>query len=116
MLLARASVEQMQHSMVTLNSIAELRRPKETAEFFDSLSTDEQVERLDDLLSRTRFAAETGQTPYVCLLDTGVNRGHRLISPALAAGDLHTVEPGWGVPTMRMVMVPRWRGWLSQAT
>ncbi len=95
-LLARASVEQMQHSMVTLNSIAELRCPKETAEFFDSLSPDEQVERLDDLLSRTRFAAETGQTPYVCLLDTGVNRGHRLISPALAPGDLHTVEPGWG--------------------
>ena len=49
-LLARASVEQMRHSMVTLNSIAELRRPKETAEFFDSLPPDEQVEWLDDLL------------------------------------------------------------------
>ena len=36
-LLARASVEQMRASMVTLNSIAELRRPKETADFFDSL-------------------------------------------------------------------------------
>ena len=36
-LLARASVEQLRASMVTLNNIAELRRPKETAEFFDSL-------------------------------------------------------------------------------
>ena len=70
-LLVRASVEQMQHSMVTLNSIAELRGPKETAEFFDSLPPDEQVEWLNDLLSQTRFAPETGQTPYVCQLDTG---------------------------------------------
>ena len=36
-LLMYASVDQMQSSMVTLNSIAELRRAKETAEFFDSL-------------------------------------------------------------------------------
>ena len=95
-LLVYASVNQMQHSIVTLNSIAELRRPKETAEFFDSLPADEQIEWLDDLLDRTRFADETDQTPYVCLLDTGVNRGHRLLDPVLASDDLHTVEPGWG--------------------
>ena len=95
-LLVYASVNQMQHSIVTLNSIAELRRPKETAEFFDSLPADEQIEWLDDLLDRTRFADETDQTPYVCLLDTGVNRGHRLLVPVLASDDLHTVEPGWG--------------------
>ena len=95
-LLVHASVNQMQRSIVTLNSIAELRRPKETAEFFDSLPPDEQVEWLDDLLDLTHFADETGQTPYVCLLDTGVNRGHRLLAPALASDDLHTVKPGWG--------------------
>ena len=95
-LLVYASVNQMQHSIVTLNSIAELRRPKETAEFFDSLPADEQIEWLDDLLDRTRFVDETDQTPYVCLLDTGVNRGHRLLDPVLASDDLHTVEPGWG--------------------
>ena len=94
-LLTYASVEQMQRSMVTLNSIAELRRAKETAEFFDSLRPDEQLPWLDDLLSRTRYTVETDETPYVCLLDTGVNRGHRLLTPALAVSDLHTVEPGW---------------------
>ena len=94
-LLTYASVEQMQRSMVTLNSIAELRRAKETAEFFDSLRPDEQVPWLDDLLSRTRYTVQTDETPYVCLLDTGVNRGHRLLTPALAVSDLHTVEPGW---------------------
>ena len=94
--MARAAVEQMERSMVTLNSIAELRRPKETADFFDSLERDEQAEWLDDLLHRARFAAEADGTPYACLLDTGVNRGHRLLAPALDAADLHTVEPGWG--------------------
>ena len=93
--MARAAVEQMERSMVTLNSIAELRRPKETADFFDSLERDEQAEWLDDLLDRAQFAAEADDTPHACLLDTGVNRGHPLLVPALDAGDLHTVEPGW---------------------
>ena len=95
-LLAFASVDQMQRSMVTLNTIAELRRAKETADFFDSLRLDEQDEWLDELLTRIRYPVETDEAPYICLLDTGVNRGHRLLTPALAANDLHTVEPGWG--------------------
>ncbi len=94
--LAQATVEQMRASMVTLNSIAELRRPKETAEFFDSLLPAEQLEWLEDLLARTRYPFSAEDVPYVCLLDTGVNRGHRLLAPALALADLHTVEPGWG--------------------
>lgn len=54
-LLVSASVDQIQRSMLTLNSIAELRRPKETAEFFDSLEPGEQREWLNDLLGRTSF-------------------------------------------------------------
>ena len=95
-LLAQATVKQMRASMVTLNNIAELRRPKETAEFFDSLPPSEQQEWLEDLLARTRYASNDQDVPYVCLLDTGVNRGHQLLAPALATEDLHTVEPGWG--------------------
>ena len=94
--MARAAVGQMERSMVTLNSIAELRRPKETADFFDSLEGDEQADWLDDFLDRARFAGEADDTPHACLLDTGVNRGHPLLAPALDAADLHTVEPGWG--------------------
>ncbi len=95
-LLAQASVKQMRASMITLNNIAELRRPKETAEFFDSLPASEQQEWLEDLLARTRYPSSDEDIPYVCLLDTGVNRGHGLLAPALATEDLHTVEPGWG--------------------
>lgn len=95
-LLVYASKAQMQRSMMTLNSIAELRRAKETADFFDSLSPEEQPEWLEELLGRTRFAGEDESAAYVCLLDTGVNNGHPLIQPALSDPDLHTVEPAWG--------------------
>ena len=95
-LLVSASLEQMQRSMLTLNSIAELRRAKETAEFFDSLRPAEQQDWLNELLERTQFADVADEVPRVCLIDTGVNRGHPLLGPALDAGDLHTVEPGWG--------------------
>lgn len=95
-LLVYGSAQQMSRSMMTLNSIAELRRAKETAEFFDSLTLDEQSDWMDEILIRTRYAGPGQQAPYVCLLDTGVNNGHPLIAPALVDQDVHTVEPAWG--------------------
>ena len=94
--LLRASVVQMQQSMLVLNSIAELRRARETAEFFDSLMPDEQQEWLENLLGRSIYPLEGDAVPHVCLLDTGVNRGHRLLAPAIGTADVHTVEPAWG--------------------
>ena len=79
-----------------LNSIAELRRAKETAEFFDALEPEMQPAWLDNLLQRSRFPGVEDPVPHVCLLDTGVNNGHPLIEPALSVDDLHTIEPGWG--------------------
>jgi hypothetical protein len=95
-LLVRTSASVMRESIMTLNSIAELRRGKETAEFFDSLRPGEQPEWLKDLLERSDFSGPEDNVPYVCILDTGINRGHPLIAPALAEADLHTVEPSWG--------------------
>lgn len=82
--------------MVTLNSIAELRRAKETADFFDSLSRLEQREWLDELLNRIRYSASREDVPYVCLLDTGISLGHKLLEPAIDSDDVHTIEPAWG--------------------
>lgn len=95
-LLVYGSADQMSRSVVMLNSIAELRRAKETAEFFDALPPEEQSEWLDEFLRNAEFAGPDQSSPYVCLLDTGVNNGHPLIAPALADPDLHTVEPAWG--------------------
>lgn len=96
-LLVYATVEQMQGSMLVLNNVAELRRAKSTAEFFDSLMASEQSEWVSDLLARTTFAQPAATVPHVCLLDTGANRGHPLLAPALNAADLHTVDPNLGV-------------------
>lgn len=96
-LLMYGSQEQFSASVMTLNCVAELRRAKDTAEFFDGMGVDEQRQWVNDLVDRTQFAGDGDEVPYVCLLDSGVNRGHPLLAPLLAGGDLHTVEPGWGV-------------------
>ena len=95
-LLMRGSRAQLTQSMMVLNSVAELRRAKETADFFDALPPEEQPEWLDDLLARAEFVGANEEVPHVCILDTGINNGHPLLAHALADIDLHTVEPGWG--------------------
>jgi len=95
-LLAYGSAAQMKQSVLTLNSIAELRRAKETAEFFDALPPEEQPAWLDDLRARLTVPGDDADVPHVCVLDTGVNHAHPLIAAGLAVPDLHTVEPGWG--------------------
>lgn len=94
-LLVHTSSGQMKRSAMVLNSIAELRRAKETAAFFDELPPAEQPEWAGDLLWRSRYPEPDEDVPHVCLLDTGINNGHRLLGPALADNDRHTVEPAW---------------------
>lgn len=91
------SENQLTASRHTLNCVAELRRAKQTAEFFLGLPKAEQHVASSALLSRMQFDSPNRNTPYVCVLDTGVTRAHPLIAPLLAVGDMHTVNPGWGV-------------------
>jgi hypothetical protein len=95
-LLMSGSRGQVTQSMMVLNSVAEFRRAKETADFFDSLAPEEQPAWLEEFLQRIQFAASDNATPHVCILDTGINRAHLLLEPALRDTDCHTVEPGWG--------------------
>lgn len=96
-LLIYGSAGQMKRSIMILNSIAELRRAKETADFFDSLHPEEQHQWVDELIDRLTLQADDANAPYVCLLDTGVNSGHPLLQYAISDDDKHSVEPGWGV-------------------
>jgi hypothetical protein len=91
------SQQQFSTSVMTLNCVAELRRAKETAEFFDGMRPTEQQDWVDETLTRLTVAGEDHATPRVCLLDSGVNRGHPLLAPFLSTADLHTVNPAWGV-------------------
>lgn len=75
-----------------LDDLAELRRARETAAFFRTLPAPEQMEFIQDLLDRSSFPGEAA--PAVCVLDTGVNRGHPLLAPALADSNLLACR-GW---------------------
>jgi hypothetical protein len=66
-----------------LNCVAELRRAKETAEFFGSMTPLEQQQWVDETLARLTVPPDDDSVPRVCLLDSGVNRGHPLLSPFL---------------------------------
>lgn len=90
----KGSKQQITRSMMLLNHVAEIRRAKETAEFFDSMAPLEQHEWVQELLNRTTFT--TGDVPHVCILDTGMNRAHPLLSQAINTADLHTNNPAWG--------------------
>ncbi|MBN9576400.1 MAG: S8 family peptidase [Alicycliphilus denitrificans] len=95
-LLMYGSQQQLSRSVMTLNCVAELRYAKETAEFFDGMDVGEQRQWADDLLRRAQLQP-ADDAPRVCLLDSGVTRAHPLLEPLMDAGDLHTVEPAWGV-------------------
>ena len=76
-------------------AIAELRLAKTTADFFTGMTSTQQTAWVDSLAAQLR--APAADAPAVCLLDTGLNRGHPLLAPATHAADLHTYKPAWGV-------------------
>lgn len=91
------SQKNLAKSMMILNCVAELRRAKETAEFFTSLKIQDQREWSNDLKTRTTFAPDVDTTPRICLLDSGVNGGHPLLVPLITANDTYTINQAWGV-------------------
>lgn len=91
------SEQKFSRSVLLLNCVAELRRAKETAEFFMSLNSNEQAEWAVDARARLTVAPANDATPRVCMLDSGLNRGHALLEQLVEPDDLHTVEPTWGI-------------------
>ena len=83
-------------ALFACRGITELRRGSDTPSFFVEDERENQHGWADDLAERIVWPGS--DVPRVCLLDTGVNRAHVLIEPALAEGDLLTVNPDW-VPT-----------------
>lgn len=89
------SEAQLSQSVLLLNCVAELRKAKDTAEFFDGMGIEEQGAWMDDMLAHAVWP-DAG-APHVCLIDSGVNRGHPMLAPLLDGPDQHTVNPAWGV-------------------
>lgn len=97
--LVRASANQLNRHIFSLNVLSELRRAKELADFFTGMSRNEQADWVLDLNARLRPSDST--SPVVCLLDTGVNNNHPLLAHSLADDDMHAYEPAWGVTDTR---------------
>jgi len=76
-----ATAEQLSASLDVLNDLAEVRRAKETATVFADMAPEEQGEWAKELLARTTTAVAAA--PAVCVLDTGVTRGHPLLAASL---------------------------------
>lgn len=77
------------------DAIAELRRANDTPIFFTDAVAGDQHAWVDALAERIVWPG--GDAPAVCMFDTGVNRGHALIEPALATEDLFTLNEDWDV-------------------
>jgi hypothetical protein len=89
----RATVELM---MFATDAIAELRFANDTPTFFIDDFQGEQHEWVDGLAERIVWPGN--EAPAVCILDTGINRGHALIEPALTPEDMHALnQEDWGV-------------------
>jgi len=74
--------------------IAELRRASDSPTFFlEELQGDEH-EWADEYAERVIWPGK--DTPTVCLLDTGVNRGHPLLEPAIAEDEIDAIKAEWG--------------------
>jgi hypothetical protein len=93
--LVRGTVEHLSQGADILGIIAEVRRAKATADFFDDLPVAQQHDHIDALIQRV--LGPPADAPPVALLDTGLNRGHPLLAPIITDGDLHAHTPGWGV-------------------
>ena len=113
--LVRATREQLSRGAEILGIIAEVRKAKVTADFFSSLTPNEQHAWGDELLQRVSLP--NAGAPVVGLLDTGVNRGHPLLSQIIAT-TIARRSSQLGAHTILTVMATgrRWRALLSTAT
>jgi hypothetical protein len=75
-------------------SISRLARARRMAEFLIAATPDQQALAMDEFLTRVRLPQ--GLANSLCILDTGVNREHRLLAPVISAADCHAYRDEWG--------------------
>jgi hypothetical protein len=92
--LVRSTPAQLAASIDVLSDVAEVRKAKEAATGFVDMGPEDQGEWAKEL--RDRVTPPSADAPAVCVLDTGVTRGHPLLETSLDAGDCQSCDPAWG--------------------
>ena len=93
--MVRSTAEQLSKTLLYSDRLAELRKPKEAADFFTSLNNDDASDWVEDLKNRT-INRTSEESVIICLLDTGVNRGHPLLEEFLLPRNMDSIKPEWG--------------------
>jgi len=93
-LLIKASREQLSRLIESSDKITEYRAAVQVATEITEMENRDQAKLVEELVRRARFDESD---VVVCILDGGVNNGHRLLQPLLDANDMHAVLSHWGV-------------------
>ncbi len=93
--LLKATRSELEGSLELLNTLTEVRKFRSSSIGLTDLSGAEQHEWIDEAIDRIQWPSESA--PAVCLLDTGVNRGHKLLENLISDEDLFTIHPQRGV-------------------
>jgi subtilisin family serine protease len=89
-----ANDEQLEELILRSDHIAEYRTAKTTADYWITSNNSEQTEWAENLLDRCDINDDTSST--VCILDTGINNGHPLLTNILPDNACQSVDVGWG--------------------
>lgn len=93
-ILGYATFEQWRSFPGLLKCLTELRQANIVAGEFMSLTPAGQAEFINAMLARTKSADI--KAVRVCILDTGVERGHLLLEHSLSEQDTHSWDAEWG--------------------
>lgn len=94
--LVKASPRQLSESLFLLDNLAELRKPKETADFFTNLNVLEKEDAVNELQTRIENLTDENSVA-VCILDSGVQNQHPLLSDFIPENNLFSYKPeDWG--------------------
>ena len=94
-LLVRAAPAQLATALDVLDDLAELRRPRSSAEFIAREPAADQTPWVEDVAARMQPAGH--DAPAACIVDTGVDQAHALLAPSLDPADCHACDPNWGL-------------------
>ena len=91
--LIQANITDLNKLIACCDSLSELRPATTATSFFTDQMGGEQRDWVDDLLARAEF--QKGPS-VVCILDSGVNSKHPLLSPACDEKAVLSYDPDWG--------------------